>query len=139
MVVYFFLTCGKHYCRMHEYLGKPLIQVLVFTFLSVVVIAISRPKDANAVYTIAGIVYIAFILVNSFYIVFIPNVWTYFFYSMLFSLLYLLIISIIIPGYINIAKIMGSGESGMIFLVIMYHPVAALLVIFLKWIYLRVF
>lgn len=124
---------------MHEYFGKPFIQILFFIFLSVIIIVFSRPKDANAVYTIAGIVYIVFILVNSFYVFFIPNMWTYFFYSMLFSLLYLLIISIILPGYINLAKIAGSGESGMIFLVIMYHPLAVLFVIFLKWIYLRVF
>ena len=124
---------------MHEYLSRPFLQVIAFTLLSLAIIPLGRPKDANAVYSIAGIIYGVFILANSVIVAFVPRVWPYFFLSMLSSAFYLLVIAIIIPSYISVAKIKGSGESAMIFLLILYHPFALLLVIFLKWLYLKIF
>jgi len=124
---------------MHEYITRPFFQVIVFTLLSIVILPIARPKDANSVYTIAGIVYAVFIVVNSIIICFVPKMWPYFFYSMLFSIVYVLATAVIMSLYIDITKTEGSGETAMIFLIIMYHPLASLLVIFLKWAYLKIF
>ena len=116
------------------YLSRPYFHVLVFLAISFAVFLLLRPKDANSLYTMAGVVYAVFILVNSLLIFYAPNTWSYFFTSLLFSLIYLLAIALMASMYIHLAKVEGSGESAMVFLVIMYHPLALLLTIFLKWI-----
>jgi hypothetical protein len=124
---------------LQAFIGRPFFQAIFFILLSLVILPFARSKDANSVYTIAGILFAFFIITNCGMVCFVPKVWPYFFYSMLFSLAYLLIIAIIVPAYISLMKIEGSGESGMIFLIILYHPVLLLVMIFLKWIYLKLF
>lgn len=114
-----------------EYLLKPYAHVVVF--LAVTVFVLVRSRDANAVYTRAGVVYTIFILANSILLFFVQNTWSYFITSLLFSVIYLVAASLLCSMYIKLAKVEGSGESAMIFLVIIYHPVALLLVIALKW------
>ena len=117
---------------------KPFFQMAVFTALSVVLLLLLRPKNVNAVYNTTGVIYAIFILVNSIVVVFAARHWPYFFSSILFSVLYVVTVSFLAPLYIRLARLDGSGESGMIFLVIIYHPFALLLVIFLKWAYFKI-
>jgi len=120
------------------YLSRPHVHVLIFLAISLAVFFVLRPKDANSLYSMAGVVYAVFILANSILIFYAPNTWSYFFTSLLFSLVYLLAIALMASMYIHLAKVEGSGESAMVFLVVMYHPLALLFMIFLKWIISKV-
>jgi hypothetical protein len=97
------------------------------------------PKNAENTWNIAGFVFIGFMLINSIFISFTPNSWKYFFYSLGFSVLYLVSISVMIPAFIKILKIEGSAEGAMIFIFIIYHPVLLLFMLFLKWAYFKFF
>jgi hypothetical protein len=118
----------------NAYLLKPYAHVVIFLAVTVAIFVLLRPKDANALYTMAGVVYAVFILTNSILIFFAQNTWTYFFTSLLLSISYILAVAPLSSIYIRMAKVEGSGESAMMFLVIIYHPLAMLFVIFLKWI-----
>ena len=124
---------------LEDFVSRPYLQALTFILLSVLLLAVVRPKETDTVYTLTGVVYAIFILANCVMIFFVPRVWPYFFYSMLCSVLYVGLIAMLNELYERIASSSGSGESGMIFLVIMYHPIAGLLAIFIKWIYNVVF
>jgi cation transporter-like permease len=78
--------------------------------------------------------YIAFILTNAVFLLFEDSTWTYFFISLASSLLYILVAGSLVSLLIRVLKIRGSGESAMIFVSIIYHPVILLLMIFVKWI-----
>ena len=124
---------------MQEYIGRPSFQVAFFILLSLVIVPIARPKNADSVWSIAGVVYAVFIGVNSVLTLFVQQVWSYFLYSMLFSCVYLIATALTIPAYIKITKTQGSNEGAMVFLVAIYHPLASLLVIFLQWAYSKIF
>ena len=121
------------------FIQKPLYQALLFTGITLLVLAVIRPQKADTLWTIAGALYGLFILTNAIAICFEANVWQYFFYSLLFSVLYLLVAAVIVSGFSKLLEVTGSGESGMIFLVIIYHPFILLLMIFMKWIYFKIF
>mgnify|MGYP001250918149 CR=1 FL=1 len=122
-----------------ELLQRPFVQMLAFVLLTIPAISIIGPKSADHAWTIAGFIYIGFILVNSILICFASHSWSYFFYSLGFSVLYLVSIFIVITILIRLFKIEGSGESAMTFLFIIYHPVLLLFILFLKWAYLKIF
>jgi hypothetical protein len=122
-----------------ELLQKPFVQVLSFITLTILSIAIVGPKNTENTWLMAGYFFIGFMLVNSVLILFATNSWSYLFYSLLFSVLYLVGVSIVISTIGKILKIEGSGESAMIFLVAIYHPVLLLAMMFLKWSYLKLF
>ena len=125
--------------HLFELLQKPFIQVLLFLLLTILAVFIAGPKNADNTWNIAGIVFICFMLVNALLICTVSNSWSYFFYSLLFSVLYLASIAILMPVLIKILKIDGSAESAMIFIFIIYHPVFLLLMLFLKWTYGKFF
>jgi len=122
-----------------ELIQRPIFQVLLFLLLTIASIFIIGPKSADKTWIIAGLFFIAFILLNSVMIFIVPNNWSYFFYSIGLSILYLICISFIIPATIKLLKIEGSGESAMVFLFIIYHPVFLLCMLFLKWVYFKLF
>ncbi|HTE41593.1 MAG TPA: hypothetical protein VK629_12225 [Steroidobacteraceae bacterium] len=124
---------------MQEYIGRPLIQAVFFALLTMVIMPIVRPKITDSVYGIAGAIYAVFMLVNSIAICFAPKVWPYFSYSMLFSIIYIVVMFVVLNTYISVTKTEGSAESSMVFVVIMYHPFGLLLMIFLKWAYMKIF
>lgn len=115
------------------YLLKPYVHTLVFVAVTLAVFGLLRQKDADGVYTVAGIAYGAFILTNSVLMYLAQSSWSYFFTSLLFSITYIIAIAIVSTIYIRIAKIPGSGESAMVFLIILYHPAVLLLVMAVKW------
>lgn len=117
----------------NEYWLKPYAHAIGFLVLNLLIFVLMRPRNANALYTIAGVVYVVFILTNSILIFFAPNTWSYFFTSLLFSVIYLFFVAPLCSLYIRIANLDGSGESAMMFLVIIYHPFALLVVIGLNW------
>lgn len=121
------------------FVARPYLQAITFLLFSLLALLIIRPKEVNAVYTISGVIYALFIIANCVLLFFVPRVWPYFFQSMLFSVLYIIVVALLIELYVRIFAASGDGESGMIFLVVMYHPVAALLAIFLKWVYHQIF
>lgn len=121
------------------FIVRPYLQAIAFILVSVLALLIFRPREVNAVYTLSGVIYAVFIVVNCILLFFVPKVWPYFFFSMLFSVLYIIIVALLIELYVRIFSASGDGESGMIFLVVMYHPLAALLAILLRWAYHQFF
>ncbi|WP_339814151.1 hypothetical protein [uncultured Imperialibacter sp.] len=122
-----------------EWLQKPLYQLLFFVPLTLIVLVLVRPLKADNAWMIAGIVYGCFIVVNTVLVGFADKPWYYFLISLGFSVVYLIAMGVLIPGLINFMKMEGSGESAMIFLLIIYHPLALMIVMFLKWAYFKVF
>jgi len=119
---------------LHLYLSAPYTHAVVFLLITAVLFVLARPGNANALYTSAGVVYAVFILVNSIMIYYAESIWTYFFTSLLFSIVYLVAVELICSTYVRIAKVAGSGESAMVFLIIIYHPIVMLIVLLVKWI-----
>lgn len=113
---------------------KPLYQLIFFVLLSVLFISFKKHNDANNIWYIAGLFYIGFILTNSALAWFAETGWGYFFISLAYSLLYILVVGIIISAFIHLFKLNGSGEAAMIFIYVIYHPILLLLVIGLKWV-----
>jgi hypothetical protein len=125
-----------HYVQLFQ---RPPYQALFFLLLTVLVYAIIRPVEADRVWVISGVLYVAFIVINSIFLWPAERAWAYFFYSLGISILYLLISATLVNGYLNLFKVEGSGESGMIFLVIIYHPFTLLFVMFLKWLFTKLY
>ncbi len=121
-----------------EWLQKPFHQLLLFIPITLVCFLVTRQVKVDSAWTLAGLVYACFILVNSIFICFAEKPWYYFLISLGVSVLYIIIIGILLPFLIKLMKMEGTGESGMIFLIIIYHPLALVLAIFLKWLYLKV-
>lgn len=122
-----------------ELLQKPFVQLLLAMLLTILFISILGPKNTDHTWNIAGLVYIGFMIINSILICTVSNSWRYFFYSLGFSIVYLVCISMIVPAITKFLKIEGSAESAMIFISFIYHPVLLLAMIFLKWAYLKFF
>ena len=118
---------------------KPAYQVLLFLLLTPILIFVIRPKSADTAWVIAAILYGLFLIVNAGLLWFDDSPWRYFFYSIGFALAYVLLIAIIMPGVLSVLKLKGSGESAMAFLILIYQPVALLLVMSAKWIVTRWF
>jgi hypothetical protein len=115
-------------------LHQPPYQALLFLLLTLLIIPLIRAKSANAVWNLAGMLYVGFIFSNTVFFWFEDGTWAYFFISLGLSLAYILAAGILVPMLINALKISGSGESATIFVFIMYHPVILLLMILVKWI-----
>lgn len=111
---------------------KPYAQALAGLLFTMAVLLI-RPGNANSLYTRAGVIYVLFILANSVILFFVENNASYFFISLLCSVVYLIAVSLLCSMFIRLLRAQGSGESAMVFLVIIYHPVALLLVTLAKW------
>jgi hypothetical protein len=126
------------YDYFHLFLRPP-YQTIFFLLLTLVVYAIIRPADADKVWVIGGILYVAFIIVNSVLLGQANGTWTYFFYSLLVSIVYLFIVAAFVNSYLKLFKVEASGESGMIFLVIIYHPFTLLFVMLVKWFFTKLY
>lgn len=122
-----------------ELLQKPFVQLLLAMLLTILFISILGPKNTDHTWNIAGLVYIGFMIINSILICTVSNSWRYLIYSLGFSIVYLVCISMIVPAITKFLKIEGSAESAMIFISFIYHPVLLLAMIFLKWAYLKIF
>jgi hypothetical protein len=106
--------------------NRPLYQAAFFILIMVLMFLGVRPAKSETLWMMAGATYALFILLNAIMIWFSDSRWTYFFVSLLVSVAYLIVANSLIKGYSNFFKTDGSDESSMIFLVIMYHPVALL-------------
>lgn len=122
---------------MLTFLQKPVYQLAIIQLLSVLVIIIYRPNDVNSSWTVVGLFYVLFIMLNSVFIWSAPRVWVYFFTSLGLSMVYMLLAYFVVSLFNELMKIKGSGESSMIFLVIIYHPFSLLIVLAVKWLYTR--
>jgi hypothetical protein len=114
---------------------SPFVQAIFFLILIPIVIPVLRPSSTEHIYNTAGILFVLFIVVNTVLLFWSPTPWRYFFISVLAAVLFIMVayqIAVIFIKYIY--KIEGSGESSMIFLVIMYHPPALLIAMLIKWI-----
>src|SRR6478735_949525 len=96
-----------------ELLQRPLVQALLFLLLTILSVFIFRPKDSDNTWVRAGYGFIGFMLVNSILICTVPESWSYFFYSLGFSIAYLLCIGILVSAIIKILKLEGTEESSM--------------------------
>lgn len=116
---------------------KPLYQALFFIALTVPSLLLLSPRNANGAWLHAGYYYLGFIVINIVALWFSENQWQYFFYSMGFSVAYILVIAVIMPILIKILNLEGSGEGAMVFLFIIYHPVGLIIVMLAKWLYFK--
>lgn len=119
--------------HLFQLLHKPAYQALLFVLLTIVLAVVVRPKNAEKVWVLCGVVYCLFIATNSALSFWAVEVWSYFFLSLGFTIVYLFAIAIIVKVIIKALKLAGSEESAMVFLVVIFHPIALLLVLLLKW------
>ena len=113
---------------------QPLYQVALFLVITLITVPFLSPKNANAIWNTAGILYIGFILTNAVLFWFADGTWSYVLISLGYSLLYILVAGVLVSSLIRVLKIPGSGESAGIFIFIIYHPLILLFIVFLKWI-----
>ena len=118
-----------------QLIQQPLYQGLFCVLMTIVVACIVKPKTADKLWVICGLLYCFFIVVNAVLSFWAVTTWPYFFLSLGVSLLYLAVIASIVKVLLKVLKLEGSEESAMVFLVIIFHPVVLLLAVFLKWIF----
>ncbi len=118
---------------------KPAYQALLFLVLTPILIFVVQPKSVDSAWLIAVYAFVLFLIVNAGLLWFSDSPWRYFFYSIGFSVVYILIIAVMMPGLLKILQLKGSGESAMAFLLLIYQPFALLLVMVAKWIMTRWF
>lgn len=121
--------------NVYSLIQQPAYQALLFLLLTPIVILIIRPKSADTAWLIAACTFVLFLIVNAGLLWFDDSPWRYFFYSIGFTVGYLLIIAIIIPVLLRVLRLESSGESAMAFLILIYQPIALLLVMLAKWIF----
>jgi hypothetical protein len=112
---------------------KPAYQALLFLVLTPILIFVIQPKNVDSAWLIAVCAFVLFLIVNAALLWFSDTPWRYFFYSIGFAVVYILIIAIMMPGLLKILQLKGSGESAMAFLLLIYQPFALLLVMAVKW------
>lgn len=113
---------------------KPAYQALLFLLLTPILIFIIQPKSPEMVWNIAAYVFAFFLIANAVMLWFDDSPWRYFFYSIGFTIGYLLLIAMIVQGLLKVLQLKGSEESAMAFLIIIYQPFALLLVMVAKWV-----
>jgi hypothetical protein len=113
---------------------KPLYQALLFLVLTPILIFVIQPKNVDSAWLITVCAFVLFLIVNAALLWFNDSPWRYFFYSIGFAVVYILIIAIMMQGLLKILQLKGSGESAMAFLLLIYQPFALLLVMVVKWI-----
>jgi bacteriorhodopsin len=113
---------------------KPLYQALLFLVLTPILILVVQPKSVDSAWLIAVCAFVLFLIVNAALLWVNDSPWRYFFYSIGFAVVYILIIAIMMQGLLKILQLKGSGESAMAFLLLIYQPFALLLVMVVKWI-----
>lgn len=113
---------------------KPAYQALLFLILTPILIFAIQPKSADTAWGIAACIFTLFLIANAGLLWFDDSPWRYFFYSIGFAVVYLLLIAVIMPGMIRVLHLENSGESAMAFLILIYQPFALLLVMLAKWI-----
>ena len=118
----------------YSFIQKPAYQALLFLLLTLILIFAIRPKNADTAWLIAVYTFILFLIVNAGMLWFDDSPWRYFCYSIGFAVGYLLFIAIIMSGLLKVLKLQSSEESAMGFLILIYQPIALLLVMLLKWI-----
>lgn len=116
---------------------KPAYQALLFLLLTPILVFVIQPKSADSAWLIAVYTFVLFLLVNAILLWFSDSAWHYFFYSIGFAVVYIVIIAIIMPVLLKILQLKGSGESAMAFLMLIYQPFALLLVMLIKWIVIK--
>lgn len=122
------------YLNTYLFLKKPAYQALLFFLLTPALILILQPKNADKAWLIAAYLFIFYLVMNAGLLWFDNSPWRYFFHSISFTVAYLLLIAFTMPGLMKILQIQGSGESAMAFLLLIYQPVALLIIILAKWI-----
>lgn len=120
-----------------NYIRGPHYQVILCLSIIILLFVIIRPAQLDRLWVIAGVLYLVFILINAISIWFADHVWSYFFYSLLISVLFLFVANGLVNLYSKLWQLEGSGESSMIFLVIIYHPVLLLAVMLVRWFFMR--
>ena len=117
-------------------LHKPWYQASLLLALTVLLLIVVRPKQQDSLWLIAGLGYALFILVNAVAIWFSDSPWTYVLQSLLIAVLYLAAAAAVVTLFAPLLHAQGSGESAMVFLIIIYHPLALALVKLCQWLYL---
>ncbi len=117
---------------------QPLYQAIAFILISIPAVFALSPKNADGAWLIAAFCYLGFLIINTVVLWFTPQAWKYFFHSISYSVAYILIIAFMMPVIIKLLKLGGPQESAMAFLFIIYHPISLLIVMFAKWIYLKI-
>jgi hypothetical protein len=121
-----------------NFIFRPAWQAFILLLINIILLIIVRPNHLEHTWILAGAGYGLFILINSIFIWKSGAPWRYFFLSMVISVGYLFVAWAITTGYASITTASGSNESSMVFLIIMYHPFALLVVMFFKWLFIKI-
>ncbi len=124
---------------MYPLIKKPAYQALLFFLLTLALILILQPKNADKAWLIAAYLFIFYLVMNAGLLWFDNSPWRYFFHSISFTVAYLLLVAFTIPVLLKLLQIQGSGESAMAFLLLIYQPVALLIVMLAKWMVVKWF
>ena len=125
--------------QLFQLIRQPLYQGLLFIVLSSIISLIVKPRIADNLWVICGVIYCFFILTNTVLAFYAPDIWQYIFISLGISVLYLCLTAVTANMLIHLLRLEGSGESAMMFIVIIFHPVTLLLSVFLKWAFLKIY
>ena len=120
---------------MIDLIRHPLYQPIPFLLITVIWIPFLKYKTANAAWNTAGLLYMGYIVCNTVFIWYSDGMWSYFFISLAMSVLYVFVAGTLVPALIRLLRITGPGESAMIFLWIIYHPVVLLFVMLIRWMF----
>jgi len=111
--------------------------MLLVAGMFLIALIVFDPETADRAYTIGGVSYAVLIATNCLIMMWAQNRWGYFGWSLLASLCFILISGLAIEFAVEVNNLTGSGESGMIFLIVIYHPLLLLTMIFGKWVILK--
>lgn len=113
---------------------KPAYQALFCFLLTLTLILVIKPKSADTAWLIAFYSYVLFLLINALVFWLVANQWHYFFYSIGYAVVFVLIVTLVMQVLLKTLKLESSQESAMAFLVIIYQPFVLLAMMFLKWV-----
>lgn len=121
-------------CNLYLLIQNPPYQALLFLTLTPLLLFILKPKTADKAWQIAIIPFILFMIVNAGILWLSNKPWHYFFYSLITGVGYVLLIAIIMSALLRILRLKNSEESAMAFLILIYQPLALLLIMLAKWV-----
>ena len=116
-------------------LSNPFYQAISYFSISILFLFFNT-QQAEKLWKIQGVIFGIYMLSSSLFIFNSPSVWDYFFSTLAFSILYLVLIGCFIQLTISLRKINGSNEAAMIFLIFIYHPILLLFFIFIRWLFM---
>jgi hypothetical protein len=120
-------------CTTNLFIQNPAYQALLFVLLTPIVILTTKPKTADRAWMLAIYLFAGFLALNTALLWWDDSPWHYLFYSLGFSVGYILFVAVMMPVLLKPLRLKSSQESAMAFLIVIYQPLALLLIMLAKW------